>query len=100
MNTKWHSAISSVCANNTIVELGKTLVGVYSGNLKAPIKLKAYRDMRDYAKYLQQCLPRYVVFFINDNKRELTILKVTKEFKDGLEALDSLAYELTFKRKI
>ena len=86
MSVKWHSSISSVCSNNTIIELGKVL--------------KAYRDMRDYAKFLQQCLPKCVEFRINDDKKELVVVRVDKEFKDGLKSLDSFAYELTFERSV
>lgn len=100
MSVKWHSSISSVCSNNTIIELGKVLAGVCSGNLNTPINLKAYRDMRDYAKFLQQCLPKYVEFKINDDKKELVVVRVDKEFKDGLKSLDSFAYELTFERSV
>lgn len=100
MSTRWHSSISSVCSNNTIIELGKVLAGVCSGTLNPPIKLNAYRDMRDYAKFLKQCLPKYVEFNINDSKKELVIIRVDKEFKEGLKSLDSFAYELTFERSI
>jgi hypothetical protein len=100
MSVKWHSSISSVCSNNTIIELGKVLAGVCSGNLNTPVNLKAYRDMRDYAKFLQQCLPKCVEFRINDDKKELVVVRVDKEFKDGLKSLDSFAYELTFERSV
>ena len=100
MSAKWHSNISNVCSNNTIVEFGQTLVGIFKGEIETPKTIKAYRDMRDYAKYLQQCLPAYVDFYVDDNKREITIHSITKDFKDGLKSLDSLAYELTFKRGV
>ena len=100
MSAKWHSNISNVCSNNTIIEFGQTLVGIINGDIETPKTIRAYRDMRDYAKYLQQCLPTYVDFYIDDYKREITIYSVTNDFKTGLKSLDSLAYELTFKRSV
>lgn len=32
MSAKWHSNISNVCSNNTIVEFGQTLVGIFKGD--------------------------------------------------------------------